>query len=138
MVVGRTSTKKMERKAVAARDARIPRLSLDLPRSSNPTKPASYVVAVRPGYQWESDQEEEEESKKENDEEQEGWEFEEEEEFNPYDKNLDIEVGAHVSHEDIKLSFAHLPLIMEKPKPSMRVEMLVVDKDIIARSLVHL
>lgn len=100
-------------------------------------KPTSYTVAAQLGYQRENDQEEEIESKEENNEEQEGWESDEEE-FNPYDKNLDIEVGAHVSHEDLKHSFAHLPQVLKTTKLGMRAEIMVIDKDVIAKRLVHL
>lgn len=62
----------------------------------------------------------------------------EDKEENPYDHNLDLEVGAYVLHKDLVASLAHLPWALEKPMMEMRTEMLVVDKNIIAIRLVHL
>lgn len=52
-----------------AREARNPRADIKEQNHANPTKPSSYVVAARPGYQRESDQEEEAESRDEDTEE---------------------------------------------------------------------
>lgn len=68
---------------------------------------------------------------------QEEWELDEDD-FNPYDCNFDVEAGAHVSHEDLVSSFAHPPKVPETTKPGMRSESLIVDKDVVAGRLVHL
>lgn len=93
-------------------------------------------MAARPGFERGSDKEEEEHGSDDASE-QEGWESNEEE-FNPYNCHFDVAVGAHVSHEDLKISFAHLPQVPEMTKLGMRLETLMVDKDVVARRLVHL
>lgn len=104
-----------ERHAAAAKDARAQRGIF----SGSPSKPSSYSVAARPGFQRESDKEDEDEESK-NDEEHDGWDSDEEE-FNPYNYNFDIKASAHVSHEDLKISFAHLPLVPEKTKTGYEI-----------------
>lgn len=63
---------------------------------------------------------------------------EEEDDKNPYDHNLDVDVGAHVSHDNLKASLTHLPKVHEKPRTRMRVESMVVNKNIISSRLIHL
>lgn len=60
------------------------------------------------------------------------------EEDNPYDHNLDIKVGEHMSHEDLKTTLANLPKTPKAPKASMHPKTLVVDKNVIASRLMHL
>lgn len=96
----------------------------------------SYASIARPRFQRESKDEEgsEDQSNEDGD-----YPYDEDKEpKNPYDYNLDIEVGMHISHDDLKDSLAQLPKALEKPRPGMRAETLVVDKNIIASRLVHL
>lgn len=58
----------------------------------------TYASVARHGFQWEV---EEETNKNGTDDDKEKYKDDEEEE-NPYDYNLDLEVGAHMSHEDLK------------------------------------
>lgn len=65
-------------------------------------------------------------------------ETEEEELENPYDYNLDIDAGAHVSDEDLKAQLLHLPRCPPSPSGGMRVETLTVDRNVIASHMAHL
>lgn len=49
-----------------------------------------------------------------------------------------MEVGAHVSHEDLKMTLTYMPKAIGTTKPRMQAESLMVDKDIIVGRLVHL
>lgn len=69
------------------------------------------------------------------------WELEEEEmeePDNPYDHNLDVDAGAHISDEDLKDQLKHLPQTPAEPTLGMHSETLVVDRNIVASRLVHL
>lgn len=62
----------------------------------------------------------------------------EEETKNPCKDNLDMESGAHVSHEDLKEKLLHLTRISEEPTPGMRAETQVMDRNVIASRMVQL
>lgn len=57
---------------------------------------------------------------------------------NPYNYNLGIYVGAHVSHEDLKSLLANLAKVPKSPREGMCKEIVDVDKDIIANRLLNL
>lgn len=105
-------------------------------QGKSPKKPSSYAVVAQLGYQRNNDEEEEGEYDIEDERDQLGYESEEE--TNPYKQNLDVDAGAHVLHEDLISSLVHLPKVLDKVKPSMRIETLVVDKNVVVGYLVHL
>lgn len=63
---------------------------------------------------------------------------EEEETDSPYDYNLDLDAGAHVSDEDLKAQLNHLPRCPTTPTPGMRAETLTVNQNAIASRVLHL
>lgn len=63
---------------------------------------------------------------------------EEEELTNPYDYNLDVDAGQHVSSENPKAQLPHLRSPPATTIEGMRATTLVVDINLIASKLLHL
>lgn len=101
---------------------------------TSPAKQITYAKVARSSFQRTEDWEDNENA----DSEQEGDNSYSKEGDNPYNHNLDIEVGEHMSHEDLKSTLANLPKAPKKPKLGMRTETLVVDKKVITNCLMHL
>lgn len=84
-------------------------------------------MATQPGFQREQPDQTDKESNKDG----ECSERSSDEDKNPYDYNLDIDVGAHMSREDLKSSLERLPKVPEKMREGMRLETLIMEKDVI-------